>query len=1754
MYIFKKIAVTLLLIPIALYAQSPIPKLLITKTLPATITESPTNTFNFGQLSTTATPRTFSYTLAGSGFITDNLTVILEENNSTNAFSISPTGPFTPSIDGTLFATITVRFNPSTTSNNFSATITHNNTDLSNPLVFTLIGTSTPPPVNPNIVVTPLLASNFTETATHVFDFGTLRVNALPRFFRYTLAGTNLNSENLLIELQESNSTNTFSINSTGPFTPSIDGTLFATITIQINPTIASDAFNTTITHSGAGLSTPVVLTFTGKSAVILADASTDVDEDNDGLIEIHYIEELNNIRYNMRGTGYRTSLDSPVNSVGCPNGNCRGYELARDLDFADPNSYASGEVIAAFRPQDSEGNVLPTDATMEQLSAAINPGFEPLGSRLLILEGTFEGNGYAINNLYIYKKNTGMEPDGKLGVGFFAANEGLVRNVGLTNVLVKYRNSGLGENVAGDEAYVGGLIGSCVTGSMVDNCFVTGTLNYAGVGTATNIADMNIGGLVGFNERGNIQNSYAIVTISSSQPTNVQVAAAGGLVGRSSTLIDNCYAVSTLNVEHTSAGGLVGTGSGHINNSYAHSTITATQGGAIGGLTGSNSRAYVRNSYAQTAIIATDVDRAGGLIGELLTSLVSENNYASGTITVNSTSSNTVDVGGLIGRYYYFISVNGDLPLVANCYSEVAITVTNEGSIIVGGLIGAAGSNVNQKVLSITNCYATGAVTATGRRVGGLIGFRGAINITACHWNAETTGQSTGVGELSLTQAGLPKQTGITSQTSTSLQALTATTSSSTTNEQWNTEDWEFGATTQYPALRKKTGELFCPQPTPRISCTPELTVTATLPTGITKEPNNTFDFGNRAVNTETTFTYNLMGTGLYAASLTLTIDPPTSTAFSVHPIRSIIPTPSGNLPTNLIQVTFNPQSIGDSFQATITHAGAGLNSPVVVTVKGSGTPPPPKLTVEAAAPLGATIIDNTYDFGRVSKYTPPPTFTYVLTGTNMSDDPIVLTLGGHAAQFSMSASIGNASAEGNTITLTPAEGSLPANTIVTVSFAGSQAGPYQATINHSGGGLAEPIILTLQGTIATPALELTPNAGAAIISNTYDFGAAATEAAAPVTFSYTITGTDLINKDLSITLGGLNADAFDVQVSTGTPSADGNTITVPVESTTLPANTLVTISFDPSTGTPYQATITHQGAGLDPLVLNLTGSGISPSLTVQAEETLINNTYDFGDLLISASAPATFSYTLTGTHLGLQDIILTLNTEAPASVFTITKPTNITLTPINGNLAATKVVLAFAPIAAGNYEATITHRGAGLVAAVILRFTGHGIATEEPYLNVKALPPAEIINNTLMFGSLSINDPPKSLSYSVTGGNLNGDITLMLTEAGTAKAFTITAPTSTTLTPLNGEIARTIITIAFDPSATQDYAATLRHSGGDITPSTLTLSGAGVAPGKTPLLFLYERESTADLRNLDFGTVTINTTPKSRTYLLRAENVSTNLVLELSEPGSNAFSIISPENTTRTPVGTRIEVTPVTITFNPTENIIYSATVTHRLDGIAHTVLTLTGAGGAATGSPSLSFQLNTPRKNITTLDFGNQSINAATTQTYFLTGENLTSDVTLSITGSDNNAFTLITPAEGLISPENGSITETTIHIRFTPSEIRSYSAILSHDGEGIGTPNTLSLLGSGIAEAPLGLWQSANRTNTVQLSPNPVSNALLVQGNGPLQVLVRTVSGALLGDYRLVDLGEVPFDTLAVGLYIVQVYSQEGVYSQRILRGE
>ena len=248
---------------------------------------------------------------------------------------------------------------------------------------------------------------------------------------------------------------------------------------------------------------------------------SADVDDDNDGLIEIYNLDMFSNIRLNLAGTSYNSvTTGGPTSATtNCPidpDGDmvflC-GYELMTNLDFADESSYVSGSTNwtnKTWRPVDE---VTPdSSSTDEEPDSAVNAGFPGIGAASGNTGGfnaIFEGNGKIISNFY--SRNTA----GAGYTGLFRSTDSTaqIRSLGVTNGNV-YGGTGGGDNV--------GVLAGVNRGSIIAS-------SASGSADGGDGNQDNAGGLVGYNNNGRITASYATGSADGGAGDEDRV---GGLVG----------------------------------------------------------------------------------------------------------------------------------------------------------------------------------------------------------------------------------------------------------------------------------------------------------------------------------------------------------------------------------------------------------------------------------------------------------------------------------------------------------------------------------------------------------------------------------------------------------------------------------------------------------------------------------------------------------------------------------------------------------------------------------------------------------------------------------------------------------------------------------------------------------------------------------------------------------------------------------------------------------------------------------------------------------------------------------------------------------------------------------------------------------------------------------------------------------------------------------------------------------------------
>ena len=292
------------------------------------------------------------------------------------------------------------------------------------------------------------------------------------------------------------------------------------------------------------------------------------------------------------------------------------GNGFATDAGYAAafPNAPAgmgcltgcTGYELATDLDFDTNGNGV---ADVGDASWNDGAGWKPIGT----YSGIIEGNGHTLANLFIARSGTNE-------VGLFSriGSGSVIRNVGLRGVDITGRDD------------TGGLVGENDRGTI--------QASYA-IGAVMG-ADY-VGGLVG-NNRGHIRASYASGAVAGDD----KVGGLAGYHGDRTRTITASYASSEVTGagtgSHYEHGGLVGRNDGRITASYAWGRVTETHGSA-GGLVGSkHDDSRVTASYWDTATSGRSTSRGG--VGKTTSELHTPTGYSGIYADWN------VDVDGVTG------------------------------------------------------------------------------------------------------------------------------------------------------------------------------------------------------------------------------------------------------------------------------------------------------------------------------------------------------------------------------------------------------------------------------------------------------------------------------------------------------------------------------------------------------------------------------------------------------------------------------------------------------------------------------------------------------------------------------------------------------------------------------------------------------------------------------------------------------------------------------------------------------------------------------------------------------------------------------------------------------------------------------------------------------------------------------------------------------------------------------------------------
>ncbi len=343
----------------------------------------------------------------------------------------------------------------------------------------------------------------------------------------------------------------------------------------------------------------------------------TDIDDDGDGLIELATHEELNSVRYALKGNGSRSAENAALDITGCGGDGgirvCNGYELVADISLA---TYADDEGGKGWQPLGHD-----TDSSTNECQGTT-------------FSGTFDGNGWTISDLNISRS-------GENCVGLFGhvAADTTIRNLSLS-----------AETVMG-RIRVGGLVGSGDSARIVSSSIVVEEI----------IGGAFVGGLMGQGQEARIVSSSVVVGQVSGTTDG------GGLIGSGQGVRIDYSSVMAGEVSgETGIGGLVGDGRNGAQIISSSVVVGEVKGGSsIGGLVGDGANDA---RIISSSVVVGEVRGTGRNIGGLVGNSANDARIISSSVVVGEVSGPSA-IGVLTGNFnsgkiaYSYVVSGSDTP-----------------------------------------------------------------------------------------------------------------------------------------------------------------------------------------------------------------------------------------------------------------------------------------------------------------------------------------------------------------------------------------------------------------------------------------------------------------------------------------------------------------------------------------------------------------------------------------------------------------------------------------------------------------------------------------------------------------------------------------------------------------------------------------------------------------------------------------------------------------------------------------------------------------------------------------------------------------------------------------------------------------------------------------------------------------------------------------------------------------------------------
>ncbi len=486
---------------------------------------------------------------------------------------------------------------------------------------------------------------------------------------------------------------------------------------------------------------------------------------------------------------------------------------------------------------------------------------------------------------------------------------------------------------------------------------------------------------------------------------------------------------------------------------------------------------------------------------------------------------------------------------------------------------------------------------------------------------------------------------------------------------------------------------------------------------------------------------------------------------------------------------------------------------------------------------------------------------------------------------------------------------------------------------------------------------------------------GGSSTLTATPVTPASNIVFSNVTSS--SMTIGWSNGDGTKrvVLVKSGN-SVDGE----PIDGITYTASTTFGSGTEIGTGNYTIYNSSSNSVTVNGLLPNTVYSvAVYEYKGTSGNENYLLDNPGTGSKTTLASLPGTQSSALVFTTVGPKTLTMNWTKGTGASRLVVMKAGNAVDTdPVDAtSYSANTLFGSGTQIGSGNY---VVYNGTGNSVSVsnLLINTTYHVAVYEYNGSGEAinyLTPSTVAENTTTatptvtlsktsltnFGSVIVGTNSSEQSYTVSGANLLGNITVT-----PPTGFQISTTSGSgfdsaaiTLIPAAGTVPATTIYARFSPSVSGSTSKTITHSSDSSVTKTVSVIGTGEGAS------IYITGSY-----MDFGKIVVNEVSAEQSYKVSASNVIGNVVItppsgfQISRKQGGIFVPTNP--ITLTPSGNAVAQTDIYVRFAPGSAGNFLDSIVHSSTGTSNVSLSVTGTGiiKPTSGDSALQFSSVGPK----------------------------------------------------------------------------------------------------------------------------------------------------------------------------------------------